>query len=157
MIYCTSYAFASEVKQLININKNGLCEYPKVSGIKYSKKKRTNKVFSKSEIEKLRRNKSNNNLINAFLFTCATGTKLSIIRKLKWGEIKNNKHNYYIQFKSKNKCIKSKLPLALPLTFCIIRAHCPIRVWIFSRDLTAFRVVAEVTDSSLLISLLLAC
>ena len=50
---------------LININKNGLCEYPKVSGIKYSKKKRTNKVFSKSEIEKLRRNKSNNNLINA--------------------------------------------------------------------------------------------
>ena len=37
---------------LININKNGLCEYPKVSGIKYSKKRRTNKVFSKSEIEK---------------------------------------------------------------------------------------------------------
>ena len=89
---------------LININKNGLCEYPKVSGIKYSKKKRTNKVFSKSEIEKLRRNKSNNNLINAFLFTCSTGTKLSIIRKLKWGEIKNNNnHNYYIRFKSKNK------------------------------------------------------
>jgi len=28
---------------------------------------------------------------------------------------------------------------------------------IFSRDLTAFRVVAEVTDSSSLISLLLAC
>ena len=49
---------------LININKNGLCEYPKVSGIKYSKKKRINKVFSKNEIEKLRKNKSNNNLIN---------------------------------------------------------------------------------------------
>jgi len=89
---------------LINLNKNGQCEYPKVSGIKYSKQKRIYKVFSKNEILKLRNNKLDNNLIKAFLFTCATGTKLSVIRKLKWGEIiKNENNNYYIQFKSTNK------------------------------------------------------
>ncbi len=97
--------FKSVIK---NINKNKLCEYPKVSGIKYKKKEKINNTFTLNDLEKFKKIKSEQNeeLINAFLFTCATGMKLSILRKLKWKEIiKNDNNNYYAHIKNRDRII----------------------------------------------------
>ena len=83
---------------LININKLKLCEYPKVSGIKYKEEKKIKNVFSKKEIEKIKRAKFRNKEIkNAFLFSFYTGSKLKILEIIKWENIKNLKNKkYYI-------------------------------------------------------------
>ncbi len=83
---------------LININKLKLCEYPRVSGIKYKEEKKIKNVFSKKEIEKIKRAKFRNKEIkNAFLFSFYTGSKLKILEIIKWENIKNLKNKkYYI-------------------------------------------------------------
>ena len=88
---------------LINLNKNKLCEYPSISGIKFKHKRKEKKYFTKNELERIKKIKSKkyHELIKAFLFTCATGVKIGILEKLKWKDIIDSKNYNYVEISKK--------------------------------------------------------
>lgn len=105
-------------KGLIQLNENNLCEYPKVGGIKFSKKTKKIMMFTNKEIDILSKTLPEkwNDFKKAFFFSYNTGLKIGSITKLKWKNIysiKNNKKktHYYKLNNQENLNLVNSFPI----------------------------------------------